>query len=208
MPGGRLDNPEFVSEPTLACYLPFGEGIFTIYYPGSSRLCILRFRAFSLSIFLCHAKKLLVDMSSCDSSGEDYTGRRLRRVQQDINQGKVTGWATNEEIVARQEEMERFMRKEVKMVTTQQEGDPSSRGSSSNNPILVGFINPQHDLSLNLSETVPPPGALPVSSTISEAYRITNQLCEDFCVLKVEVAVLEAGNKTLWRIIADLKNNK
>ena len=117
---------ESVSDSTLACYLPFGAEIFSIYFPGSSRLCILRFRAFSLSIFFCEAKKLLVDMSSCDSSMEDYTGRRLRRVQQYINQGKVIGWATNEEIAARQAEMECFVREEVKMVTTQQERDPSS----------------------------------------------------------------------------------
>lgn len=145
-------------------------------------------------------------MSSCDSSGEDYIGRRLRHVQQDINQGKVAGWATNEEIAAGQAEMEYFVREEVKMVTTQQEGDPSSRGSSSNNPILVGFINPQHDLSLHLPETSPTPGAPTVPCSISEAYR--NQFCEDFRVLKVQVAILEAENKTLRCIIAGLKNNK
>ena len=46
-PGGRLDHPKSVSDPTLACYLPFGAEIFAIYFPGSSRLCILRFCAFS-----------------------------------------------------------------------------------------------------------------------------------------------------------------
>ena len=135
-------------------------------------------------------------------------GRHLRRVQQDVNQGKVVGWATEEEIAAKQAEMECSVREEVKMVTIQQEGDPSIRGANSKNPILVGFINPQHDLSLNLSGTAPQREAPRVSSTISEAHQIVDQFCEDFRVLKVQVAILEDENQTLRRIIADLKSNK
>ena len=104
--------------------------------------------------------------------------------------------------------MERSVREEVKMVTIQQEGVPSTRGANSNNPVLVGFVNPQHDLSLSLSGTAPPHEAPRVSSTISEAHRIADQFCEDFRVLKVQVAILEAENQTLRRIIADMKNTK
>ena len=75
-------------------------------------------------------------MSSCGSSGEDYMGRRLRQLQQDYNQKKYVGWATEEEIAARKAEMERSVRKEVKIFTAQQEGGPS-------NPIMVGFVQPQ-----------------------------------------------------------------
>ena len=92
--------------------------------------------------------------------------------------------------------MERSVRKEVKIVTTQQEGGPS-------NPIMVGFVQPQYDLSLKLSGTTPSLEDPQRPSTISEAYRVTNQLCEDFRVLKVQVAILEAENQTLWHIIRD-----
>ena len=85
-------------------------------------------------------------MSSCGSSGEDYMGRRLRQLQQDYNQKKYVGWDTEEEIAARKAEMERSVRKEVKNITAQQQGGPS-------NPIIVGFVQPQYDLSLNLSGT-------------------------------------------------------
>ena len=88
-------------------------------------------------------------MSSCDSRGEDYMGYHLRQLQQDYNQRKYVGWATQEEIAARQAEMERSMRKEVKIVTAQQQGGPI-------NPIMVGFVQPQYDLSLKLSGTIPP----------------------------------------------------
>src|SRR3954471_9230388 len=104
-------------------------------------------------------------MSSCDSSGEDFMGHRLHQLQQDYNQRKYVGWATEEEIAARKAEIERSVRREVKIITAQQEGGPR-------NPIMVGFFQPQCDLSLKLEGTTPPTGSLQVPSTVSEAYRI------------------------------------
>ena len=59
-------------------------------------------------------------MSSCGSSGEDFLRRRILQVQQDLTQGKYIDWATEEEIAARQAEMERSVREEVKIITAQQ----------------------------------------------------------------------------------------
>src|SRR3954468_24540828 len=106
-------------------------------------------------------------MSSCDSSGEDYMGRRLRRLQQDYNQRKYVGWATEEEIATRQAELERSVRKEIKIVTAQQEGGPS-------NPIMVGFVQPHYDFSLKVSGTTAPLEVPQMPSIVSEAYRVTN----------------------------------
>ena len=97
--------------------------------------------------------------------------------------------------------MERSVRKEVKIVTAQQEGGPS-------NPIMVGSVQPQYEFSLKLSGTTPSLDDPQRPSTVSEAYRVTNQFCEDFCVLKAQVEILEAENQCLWRIIRDLKNQK
>ena len=135
-------------------------------------------------------------------------GQRLRQVQQDLNQGKYIDWATEEEVVARQAEMERSVREEVKIITAQQLGCPSTQGGRSSNPIMVGSVEPHYDLSLNLSGTTPSLEDQRITSTISEAYHITNQLCEDFRVLKVQVEILEAENQTLRRIIRELKNHK
>lgn len=128
-------------------------------------------------------------------------GRRLCQVQQDLNQGKYIDWATEEEIAARQAKMERSVREEVKLITGQQQGGPS-------NPIMVGSVQPQYDLSLNLSGNPTSLEDQCTISTISEAYLITNQLCEDFRVLKVQVEILELENKTLPRVIRDLKNEQ
>src|SRR4051812_25668846 len=114
---------------------------------------------------------------------------------------EVRRWATEEEIAARKAEMERSMRKEVKTVTAQQEGGPS-------NPIMVGFVQLQYDLSLKLSGTSPQTGVPQVPSTVSEAYRITNQLCEDFRVLKAQVEILEREKLSLRRVIKDLKRQE
>ena len=135
-------------------------------------------------------------------------GRRLREVQKDLNQGKYIDWATEEEIAARRAEMERSVRKEVKIITAQQPGGPSTQGGRSSNPIMVGSVQPYYDLSLNLSGMAPALEDQRTISTISEAYRITNQLCEDFRVLKVQVEILEKENQTLRRVIKDLKNQQ
>ena len=127
--------------------------------------------------------------------------RRLCQLQQDYNQRKYIGWATKEEIAARQADMERSVRKEVKIVTAQQEGGP-------NNPIMVGFVQPQYDLSLKLAGTPPSTVTLRAPSTVSEAYHITNQFCEDFRVLKAQVEILERENLALRRVIKDLKKRE
>ena len=43
-----------------------------------------------------------------------------------------------------------------------------------------------------------------MSPPISEAHRITDQFCEDFCVLKAKVAILEAKNLVLRHIVENL----
>ena len=130
--------------------------------------------------------------------------RRLRRVQQDINQGNFVGWATKEEVAARRADMDRCVREEIRIVAVHQQGEPSTRGSSPNNPILVGFVNPQYTFSHDVSGTIPPRGDPKISPLMTEAHRVTDQFCEDFCVLKAEVAILEAKNLILQRMIEDV----
>ena len=73
---------------------------------------------------------------------------------------------------------------------------------------MVGFVQPQYDLSLKLAGINPPTGALRAPSTVSEAYRITNQFCEDFRVLKAQVEILERENLALRCVIKDLKKQE
>ena len=59
---------------------------------------------------------------------------------------------------------------------------------------MVGFVQPHYDFSLKLSGTNPLLEDPQRPSTVSEAYRVTNQFCEDFRVLKAQVEILEAEN--------------
>src|SRR4051812_32610637 len=100
LPPSRVVHQEPAFDSPLMLYLPLVAEIFAIYFPGSSRLYISRFLGVFFDLFLSRSK-LSSKMSSCDSSEEDYMGRRLRRVQQDVNQEKIVGWSTKEEIAAR-----------------------------------------------------------------------------------------------------------
>ena len=73
---------------------------------------------------------------------------------------------------------------------------------------MVGFVQPQYDLSLKLAGTAPPTGALQAPSTMSEAYHITNQFFEDFRVLKAQEEILEHENLAQRRVIKDLKRQE
>src|ERR1041385_4420762 len=118
-PGVRL-RPHFGSFPSFCC-----RNFCYIF----SRIVPATYLAISCvfsSICFFQGKKLLLEMSSCGSSGEDFMGRRLREVQKDLNQGKYIDWATEEEIAARRAEMEHSVRKEVKIITAQQPEGPST----------------------------------------------------------------------------------
>ena len=62
---------------------------------------------------------------------------------------------------------------------------------------MVGFIQPQYDLSLTLSGTTPPLECPKMPSTVSKDYRVTKQFCENFRVLKAQLEILEAENHAL-----------
>src|ERR1041385_6620313 len=130
-PGVRL-RPHFGLLPSFCCRNFFY--IFARFVPAT----YLTISCVFFSICFCQGKKLLLEMSSCGSSGEDFMGRRLREVQKDLNQGKYIDWATEEEIAARQAEMERSVRKEVKIITSQQPGGPSTQEGRSSNPSWGG----------------------------------------------------------------------
>ena len=73
---------------------------------------------------------------------------------------------------------------------------------------MVGFVQPHYDFSLKLPGTAPQLEDPQSPSTVSEAYRVTNQFCEDFRLLKAQVEILEAENQCMQRIIIYLKNQK
>src|SRR5664279_3727709 len=98
-------------------------------------------------------------MLSVGSSDEDYAARRLRRLQQDLNQGTFVDWGTEEAIAARREELEHNVRAEVRRIAPTRSTRPGTR-------ISMGSINPQHVFSHRMQGTVPPTQDLGVSPLI------------------------------------------
>ena len=135
-----------------------------------------------------------IKMSSAGSSGEDYIARCLRQIQQDINQGTFVGWATEEEIAARREDMDLNLREEIGRAAPHQ-----SVGSRQSNTTFVGSINPQRVFSHRMPGMVPPQEDPHRGPILAEAHRVTDQFCEEFRLLKAEVALLEAENLELRR---------
>ena len=140
-------------------------------------------------------------MSPCRSSNEDCAARRLRQIQQDIHQGTFVDWANDEEIAARGVDMERNMREEVRRSAPRQTEAPTAGGSRPQNPTFVGLINPQCSYSHNMQGTVPLYQDHDVVTLLTNAHRVVDQFCEEFPVLKAEVAILEVENADLRRIL-------
>ena len=138
-------------------------------------------------------------MFSWGSSDEDYAARRLRRIQQDINQGTFVGWATEEEIAARREDMERNVREELRRSTLRQTGGPAGGASRPRSPTFVGLINPQRSYSHNVQGTVPLEQDRDIAPLLTDSHWVADQYCEQFRVLRAEVAILEAENTDLRR---------
>ena len=72
-------------------------------------------------------------------------------------------------------------------------------GSRPSNTTFVGSINPQRVFSHRMPGTVPPQEDPHLGPILAEAHRVTDQFCEEFRLLKAEVALLEAENLELRR---------
>ena len=77
---------------------------------------------FLFRVVPARVSKVSINMSSCGSSDEDCAARRLRQIQQDINQGTFMNWATDEEIAVRKAELERSVREEVRRAASRHPG--------------------------------------------------------------------------------------
>ena len=92
--------------------------------------------------------------------------------------------------------MDYNLREEIRRAAPRQPG-----GSLSSNFTFVGSINPQCGYSHHVQGTVPQDQDPHISPMIAEAHRVADQFCEQYQVLKAEVAILEAENTELRRII-------
>ena len=137
-------------------------------------------------------------MSSQGSCSEDYTLRRQHELLQDLDQGSFVGWADDEKAKARCKDMDESVMKEVKKMQAAKK-DRARTGTSK--PIFVGSINPQRAFSHNMHGTIPPVPDLSYFPEATEALRVTDQFCEQYCVLRRDVDILQEENNMLRKML-------
>ena len=116
-------------------------------------------------------------MSLCGSSEEDYLGRRLRRIQQDINQGTFADWVTKERVVAKRMEMDHNVREEVRRTSSRRQEETPAVKPRPSVPVFDRTVNP---FCHPVPGTTPPHRTPDLSPLIAEAHRVTDQFFEDY----------------------------
>jgi len=122
-------------------------------------------------------------MSSQGSSSEDYALRRRRELLSDLDQETFVGWV-----------------EEVKKISSSKEGQIAA-GSMARKPTFVGSINAGRAFSHNMQGPIPPVPDLSSFPAAEEALRVTDEFCDKYRVLRMEVETLQEENNRLRRML-------
>ena len=139
-------------------------------------------------------------MSSQGSSSEDYALRRRRELLSDLDQGTFVGWVEEERITARRKDMDQSVKEEVKKISSSKEGQIAA-GSRARKPTFVGSINAGRAFSHNMQGPIPPVPDLSSFPAAEEALRVTDEFCDKYRVLRMEVEILQEENNRLRRML-------
>ena len=137
-------------------------------------------------------------MSSQGSCSEDYALRRQRELLQDLDQGSFVGWAEEDKVKARRKDMDESVMEEVKKMSSAKRERAGARGSK---PIFVGSVNAQRAFSHNMQGPIPPVPDLSSFPDAEDALRITDQFCDQYRVLRMEVDILQEENNRLRKML-------
>ena len=141
-----------------------------------------------------------VQMSSQGSSSEKYVLRRQSELLHDLDQGTFVGWAEEERITARRKDMDQSVKEEVKEMSSNKEGQIAARSRTSK-PTFVGSINTQRAFSHNMQGATPPVPDFSSFPAVTEALRVTDEFCDQYRVLRMEVEILQEENDRLRHML-------
>ena len=139
-------------------------------------------------------------MSSQGSSSENYELRRRHELLRDLDQGTFVGWVEEERTTARCKDMDQSVKEEVKKISSSKKGQ-SAEGSRARKPTSVGEINARRAFSHNMQGPIPPVPDLSSFPTVEEAFRVTDEFCDQYQVLRMEVEILQDENNRLCGIL-------
>ena len=135
-------------------------------------------------------------MSSQGSSSENYELRRRHDLLRDLDQGTFVGWVEDERITARRKDMDQSVKEEVKKISLSKDGQIAV-GSRARKPTFVGSINVGRAFSHNMQGPIPPVPDLSSFPAVEGALRVTDEFCDQYRVLRMEVEILQEENNRL-----------
>ena len=96
--------------------------------------------------------------------------------------------------------MDESVKEEVKkMSSTKREREAA--GLKGSKPIFVGSVNTRRAFSHNLQGPLPPASGLSSFPAVEEALRVTDEFCDQYRVLRMEVEILQEENSRLRRML-------
>jgi hypothetical protein len=96
--------------------------------------------------------------------------------------------------------MNRSFEEEVKNTSATKEGQIAA-GSRTREPTFVGSINTRRDFSHNMQGPIPPVLDLSSCPAAEEALCVTDEFCDKYRVLRMEVEILQEENNRLRRML-------
>ena len=128
---------------------------------------------------------------------------RNRELLRDLDQGTFVGWAEEEKVQATRRDMDERIKEEVKKMSPAKKGQPSA-GPEASKPTFVGSVNTQRAFSHNLQAATPPVLDFGPYQAVTEALRVTDEFCDQYRVLRMEVEILQEENTRLRRMLERL----
>ena len=135
-------------------------------------------------------------MSSQGSSSEDYALRCRREFLRDLDRRNFVGWAEEEKVQARRIDMDESVKEEVKKMSSAKKGQPPA-GPRAGKTTFVGSVNTQRAFSHNLQGSTPPVLDFRPYPAVTEALRVTDEFCDQYRVLRMEVEMAIQKNKKI-----------
>ena len=126
--------------------------------------------------------------------------RRQRELFRDLNQGTFIGWVEEDRTAAPCKDMDQSIKEEVKKILSSKE-EQTAASAKTRKSTLMGSINYGRAFSHNMQGPTPPVPDLTAFPTVEEVLRVTDEFCDQYRVLRMEVVILQEENNRLRRML-------
>ena len=134
------------------------------------------------------------------SSSEDYMLQRQRELFRDLNHETFVGWAEEDRTAARRKDMDQSVKEEVKKILSSK-GEQTAASAETRKSTFMGSVHYGRAFSHNMQGPIPPVPDLTSFPAAEEVLRVTDEFCDQYRVLRMEVEILQEENNMLHRML-------